>query len=272
MAVCPGLEAVLALVGNERSFAGAPVGLGGVHQGIEGGAVVVLLQVAEFMDDDVGDVCWRVLDESGAEGDDAASAAIAPAAAHPAVAQRRHGSDPRAMRQGGGDESRDVRQALRVVEGAEAGGKGSFIRRGGGEGIAGNLDTGTGTRAQGEAVSGAEQVLGTTVGVGCGRLVFLRLGVGGNPGEVVMDELFDVGRPAARRVREVEGAAPVHAEAQAAVVAAWRAQVDAVGVVLAGDIEGVHERCGLWCIRKKESALNRDAGASPGGVVAGFCR
>ena len=158
-----------------------------------------------------------------------------------------------------------------MVEGAEAGGKGSFIRRGGGEGIAGNLDTGTGTRAQGEAVSGAEQVLGTTVGVGCGRLVFLRLGVGGNPGEVVMDELFDVGRPAARRVREVEGAAPVHAEAQAAVVAAWRAQVDAVGVVLAGDIEGVHERCGLWCIRKKESALNRDAGASPGGVVAGFC-
>ena len=53
------------------------------------------------------------------------------------------------MWQGSGDEGGDVRQALRAMEGAEAGGKGGIIRRGGGENIADKPDAGGGLRAQG---------------------------------------------------------------------------------------------------------------------------
>lgn len=144
---------MLALIGDERRLVRAPVGLGGVHQGIKGSAVVMLLQVAEFVDDDVADLRRWVLNQRGIESDDATSAAIAPATAHMAVAQRRHRSDPRAMWQGSGDEGGDVRQALRAVEGAEAGSKGGIIRRGGGEHVADKPDAGGGVRAQSEAVS-----------------------------------------------------------------------------------------------------------------------
>ena len=218
----------------------APVGLGGVHQGIKGGAVVVLLQVAEFVDDDVADLRRRVLNQRGVESDDAAPAAIAPAAAHMAVAQRRHRGDPRAMWQGSGDEGGDVRQALRAVEGAEAGGKGGIICRGGGEHVAGKPDAGGGVRAQGEVVSGAEQLLRAAIGVGGGWPHFLRMGVSGDPVKIAADEMFDVSTAAARRMREVEDAAAIHTEAQAAVVAARRAEVDTVGVAVVGDVEGVH--------------------------------
>ena len=135
-----------------------------------------------------------------------------------------------------------MRHALRAVEGTEAGGKGGVSCGKGDEGATFYPDAGSGGGIEDEAVALAEQVVQAAVGVGRGGALFLRMGVGGNPGKVAADEVFDVGTAAARRVREVEGAAAVHAEAQAAVVAARRAQVDAVGVVLVGDVESLHGR------------------------------
>ena len=248
-----------------------PVGLGGVHQGIKGGAVVVFLQVAEFVDDDVADLRRWVLNQRGVESDDAAPAAIAPAAAHMAVAQRRHRGDPRAMWQSSGDEGGDVRQALRAMEDAEAGGKGGIIRRGGGEHVADKPDAGGGLRAQSEAVSGAEQLLRAAISVGGGWPGFLWMGVSGDPVEIAADEMFDVGTAAARRMREVEGAAAIHAEAQAAVVAARRAQVDAVGVAVVGDVKGVHGGSkggdGLAVIKDKRFFRPAQSGETVSGVL-----
>ena len=93
----------------------------------------------------------------------------------------------------------------------------------------------------------------------------------GDPVKVAVDEMFDVDTAAARRMREVEGAAAIHAEAQAAVVAARRAQVDTVGVAVVGNVEGVHGGSkgsdGLAVIKDKRFLRPAQSGKTVGGVL-----
>ena len=97
------------------------------------------------------------------------------------------------------------------------------------------------------------------------------MGVSGDPVEVAADEMFDVGTAAARRMREVEGAAAIHTKAQAAVVATRRAQVDTVGVAVEGDVEGVHGGSkggdGLAVIKDKRFFRPAQSGETVSGVL-----
>ena len=89
---------MLAAKALQRRLARLPVRLHGLHQRVEGRTVMMLLQMAQLMDDDVRDERGRVLDEAGVEGEDAVAAAVAPTAAHGAVTQRRLFAYPRTTR------------------------------------------------------------------------------------------------------------------------------------------------------------------------------